>query len=45
MKNFNDRLIGEGNAHKIALTTVMRKLVMLANVFLCETWCGWGIQD
>ena len=29
-----DRLIGEGKAHKVALTAVMRKLVILANVLV-----------
>ena len=34
MKSFYDRLIGEGKAHKVALTAVMRKLVILANVLV-----------
>ena len=42
MKNFHDWLIGGGNAHKIALTAVMRKLVTLANMLLRETWCMDG---
>ncbi|MCY3873206.1 MAG: IS110 family transposase, partial [Rhodobacteraceae bacterium] len=32
--SFYDRLIGEGKAHKVALTAVMRKLVILANVLV-----------
>ncbi len=34
MKSFYDRLIGKGKAHKVALTAVMRKLVILANVLV-----------
>ena len=32
MKSFYDRLIGRGKTRKVALTAVMRKLVILANV-------------
>ena len=35
MKSFHDQLIGRDKAHKDALTAVMRKLVILANVLLC----------
>ena len=34
MKSFYDQLIGRGKAHKVALTAVMRKLVILANVLV-----------
>lgn len=40
MKGFCDRLIGRGNAQKVALTAVMRKLVILANVLLREDGSG-----
>lgn len=34
MKSFKDQLIGRGKVHKVALTAVMRKLVILANVLV-----------
>ena len=34
MKSFYDQLIGRGKAHKVALTKVIRKLVILANVLV-----------
>ena len=36
MKSFYDRLIARGKAHKVALTAVIRKLVILANVLVRE---------
>jgi transposase len=36
MKVFYDRLIANGKLHKVAITAVMRKLVVLANTLLTE---------
>ena len=40
MKSFCDQLIGRGKAHKVALTAVMRKFVILANVLVREDGNG-----
>lgn len=43
LKRFNDRLIEAGKLAKVALTAVMRKLLVLANTLLKEDRC-WSTQ-
>jgi transposase len=43
LKRFHDRLIDVGKLAKVALTAVMRKLIVLANTLLKQDRC-WSIQ-
>jgi transposase len=36
MKAFYDRLIAKGKLAKVAITAVMRKMLVLANTLVCE---------